>query len=135
MMTYKGYSGQVEFDDEAGILHGRVIGIKDVITFEGKTVDDIRVAFHDSVDDYLDFCQELEQEPDKPFSGKLPFRTSPERHRRIYLAAKKAGESINSWMDNVLSEAADEALRLFDASMEERQDAVAMTEERQVKAG
>jgi predicted HicB family RNase H-like nuclease len=135
MMTYKGYSGQVEFDDEADILHGRVIGIKDVITFEGKTVDDIRVAFHDSVDDYLDFCQELEQEPDKPFSGKLPFRTSPERHRRIYLAAKKAGESINSWMDNVLSEAADEALRLFDASMEERQDAVAMTEERQVKAG
>lgn len=135
MMTYKGYSGQVEFDDEADILHGRVIGIKDVITFEGKTVDDIRVAFHDSVDDYLDFCQELEQEPDKPFSGKLPFRTSPERHRRIYLAAQKAGESINSWMDNVLSEAADEALRLFDASMEERQDAVAMTEERQVKAG
>jgi len=135
MMTYKGYSGQVEFDDEADILHGRVIGIKDVITFEGKTVDDIRVAFHDSVDDYLDFCQEQEQEPDKPFSGKLPFRTSPERHRRIYLAAKKAGESINSWMDNVLSEAADEALRLFDASMEERQDAVAMTEERQVKAG
>ncbi len=135
MMTYKGYSGQVEFDDEADILHGRVIGIKDVITFEGKTVDDIRVAFHDSVDDYLDFCQELEQEPDKPFSGKLPFRTSPERHRRIYLAAKKAGESINSWMDNVLSEAADEALRLFDASMEERQDAVAMTEERPVKVG
>jgi len=135
MMTYKGYSGQVEFDDEADILHGRVIGIKDVITFEGRTVDDIRVAFHDSVDDYLEFCQELGQEPDKPFSGKLPFRTSPERHRRIYLAAKKAGESINSWMDDVLSEAADEALRLFDASMEERQDAVAMTEERQVKAG
>ncbi len=135
MMTYKGYSGQVEFDDEADILHGRVIGIKDVITFEGRTVDDIRVAFHDSVEDYLEFCQELGQEPDKPFSGKLPFRTSPERHRRIYLAAKKAGESINSWMDDVLSEAADEALRLFDASVEERQDAVAMTEERQVKVG
>ncbi len=135
MMTYKGYSGQVEFDDEADILHGRVIGIKDVITFEGRTVDDIRVAFHDSVEDYLEFCQELGQEPDKPFSGKLPFRTSPERHRRIYLAAKKAGESINSWMDDVLSEGADEALQLFDASMEERQDAAAMTEERQVKVG
>ncbi|MDQ2829335.1 MAG: type II toxin-antitoxin system HicB family antitoxin [Chloroflexota bacterium] len=135
MMTYKGYSSHVEFDDEADILHGRVIDIQDVITFQGETVAEIHQAFHDSVDDYLEFCQELGREPEKPLSEHLIFRTSPERHRRIYLAAKKAGESINSWMDNVLSEAADEALRLFDASMEERQDAVAMTEERQVKAG
>ncbi len=135
MMTYKGYSGQVEFDDEADILHGRVIDIQDVITFQGETVAEIRQAFHDSVDDYLEFCQELGREPEKPLSGHLLFRTSPERHRRIYLAAKKAGESINSWMDNVLSKAADEALQLFDASVEERQDAVAMTEERQVKVG
>lgn len=125
MMTYKGYTGQVEFDDEADLLHGRVTGITDVITFQGKTVDEIRQAFHDSVDDYLAFCRELGQEPDKPFSGKLPFRTSPERHRKIYLAAKRAGKSINEWMDDALAEAADRAL----------QGTVIVAEERQVKAG
>ena len=58
--------------------------------------------FHNSVDDYLEWCTELGEEPDKPFSGKLPFRTTPENHRQIYLAAKKANKSINAWMDDVL---------------------------------
>ena|SRR2546427_4531117 len=111
MMTYKGYTGKVDFDDEAGILFGRVIDIQDVITFKGTTVDEIRQAFRDSVDDYLEFCQELGKEPDRPFSGRLPFRTTPERHRKIFLAAKLAGKSINAWMDDTLAEAAERALQ------------------------
>jgi predicted HicB family RNase H-like nuclease len=111
MMTYKGYTGRVEVDEKAGILHGRVIDITDVITFEGTTVDEIRQAFRDSVDDYLAFCQELGKEPDKPFSGRLPFRTTPERHRKIFLAAKLAGKSMNAWMDDTLAEAAERVLR------------------------
>lgn len=110
MMTYKGYTGQVVFDPEANIFFGRVIDTQDVITFEGKTVEEICQAFHDSVDDYLDFCQELAKEPEKPFSGKLPFRTTPENHRKVYLAAAKAGKSINAWMDEVLSQAAEKTL-------------------------
>lgn len=62
---------------------------------------------HYSVDDYLEWCAELGEEPDKPFSGKIPFRTTTERHHQIYLAAKKANKSINSWMDDVLAEAVD----------------------------
>ena len=120
MMTYKGYTGKVELDDEVGILFGRVIDITDVITFKGTTVDEIRQAFRDSVDDYLEFCQELGKEPDKPFSGKLPFRTTPERHRKIFLAAKLAGKSINAWMDDTLAEAAQRALQ----EREERAQAV-----------
>ncbi len=106
MLKYKGYVGAVELDPEAKILHGRVIGIKDVITFEGETVDEVMEAFHDSIDDYLEFCQELGQEPEKPFSGHLPYRTNPETHRAIYFAATKAGKSINAWIDEVLREAA-----------------------------
>ena len=120
MMTYKGYTGQIEVDEKAGILHGRVIDITDVITFEGTTADEIRQAFRDSVDDYLEFCQELGKEPDKPFSGRLPFRTTPERHRKIFLAAKLAGKSINAWMDDTLAEAAQRALQ----EREERAQAV-----------
>ncbi|GAB4190840.1 MAG: type II toxin-antitoxin system HicB family antitoxin [Coleofasciculaceae cyanobacterium] len=110
MMTYKGYTASVEVDTEAGILFGRVLDIKDVVTFKAKTVDEVAREFHKSVDDYLAFCEELGEEPDKPFSGKLPFRTTPEHHRKIFLAAQKAGKSINSWMEEILTVAADKAI-------------------------
>ncbi len=105
MLTYKGYTAKIEIDPEKDILFGRVLDIKDVITFQGKTVEEARQAFHDSVDDYLEFCEELGETPEKPFSGKLPFRTTPEQHRQIFLAATKAGKSINAWMEEVLSDA------------------------------
>lgn len=110
MFTYKGYTGQIEIDTEANILCGRVIDIKDIITFKGKTVEEARQAFEDSVDDYLQWCQELGEQPNKPFSGKLPFRTTPENHRKIFVAANKAGKSINGWMDEVLTKAAEQII-------------------------
>lgn len=105
-MKYKGYTTQIEIDETAGILFGKVLDLKDMITFQGNTVQELEREFHDSVDDYLSWCEELGEEPDKPFSGKLPFRTTPENHRKIYLAAKRANKSINAWMDEVLLEKA-----------------------------
>lgn len=103
MIQYKGYAGKVEFDDEADIFHGEVIGLKDVITFQGRTVDEIKQAFHDSVDDYLDFCEQLGQLPEKPFTGKFMLRISPDLHRKIYVAAKQSGASINGWLNDQLN--------------------------------
>jgi predicted HicB family RNase H-like nuclease len=74
-------------------------------------LQDVSQAFYDSVDDYLEWCEELGEEPDRHFLGKLPFRTTPEHHRQIYMAAKKASKSINAWMDEVLAKAAEEAIR------------------------
>lgn len=68
MMNYKGYVGQIEIDEEANVLFGRVLDIRDVITFKGETIAEARQAFYDSIDDYLEFCQEINQEPDKPYS-------------------------------------------------------------------
>ena len=110
MFFYKGYAGQIEVDVEADILFGRVLDINDVVTFQGKTVAEARQEFHNSVDDYLEFCAELEREPDRPFSGNLPYRTTPENHRKIFIAAKKSGKSINAWMDEVLTEMADKVM-------------------------
>lgn len=67
-MKYKGYTGHVEYDDEAKIIHGEVLGIKDVVTYQGTTVNDIESAFIDSIDDYLSFCKERGEGPEKPFS-------------------------------------------------------------------
>jgi predicted HicB family RNase H-like nuclease len=69
MLNYKGYIGQVEFDDEADIFHGDIINTQAVITFQGTTVSEIKAAFIDSVEDYLTFCAELGEKPEKPFSG------------------------------------------------------------------
>jgi predicted HicB family RNase H-like nuclease len=102
MMEYKGYIARVEFDDEAGIFHGEVINLRDVITFEGASVEELRQAFKDSVDDYLDFCAERNEEPDKPFSGKFMVRIDPELHRQIYLRAKMESKSLNSWLNETL---------------------------------
>ncbi len=98
MMEYKGYVGRVEYDDEAGVFHGEVINTRDVITFQGATVEELRKAFRDSVEDYLAFCQERGEEPEKPFSGQFVTRVSPELHRRINLAAALSGKSLNAWV-------------------------------------
>lgn len=96
MMEYKGYVGNVEFDEEAGILHGEVIGIRDVVTFQGESVSEIEQAFRDSVDDYLAFCKERKEKPDKPCSGKFLVRVSSDLHRRINVLAGVTGKSLNS---------------------------------------
>ncbi len=110
MLTHKGYKAHFEVDVEAKLIFGRVLGIRDVVTFKGRTIDEAEQAFRDSVDDYLDFCQEIGEKPNKPFSGKLPFRTTPELHRQIYIASRKAGKSINAWMEEAVVKAAEESL-------------------------
>ena len=104
MMTYKGYSGSVRFDDEAEIFHGEVIGLRDVVTFQGTTVDELKQAFHDSIDDYLDFCESRGEQPDKPFSGKFLLRVDPLLHRRLAELSANDGESLNNWIVSRLGE-------------------------------
>lgn len=104
-MQYKGYTGKVEFDEEAGIFHGEVIDTKDVITFQAENAKELRKAFEESVDDYLEFCKERGEKPDKPFSGQFVVRISPELHREIYIKAEKSGKSINNWVTNTLETA------------------------------
>ena len=108
MMEYKDYIGKVEIDDEAGILYGEVINIRDVITFEGTSVDELQKAFHESVDDYLAFCSERGESPEKPFSGKFVVRLPVELHRKAYIQAKLSDKSLNGWVTEVLQTALQE---------------------------
>lgn len=97
-MTYKGYDAVVEFDEEAGIFTGEVINTRDVITFQGKSVAELRKAFRDSVDDYLEFCAARNEKPEKPFSGTLLVRMPPELHRSVATEARRAGKSLNAFV-------------------------------------
>jgi predicted HicB family RNase H-like nuclease len=105
MLKYKGYSGKVEFDEEARIFHGEVIDTQDVITFQGNSVDEIEQSFKDSIDDYLAFCAERGEEPERPFSGKLLLRIPSDLHHEIFIKAQQDGKSINSWVVDILKKA------------------------------
>lgn len=102
MMKYKGYAGHVEYDDEAKIFHGEVIGIRDFVTFQGTNVNEIEKAFKDSVDDYLAFCEERGEKPDRPFSGKFNLRIPPELHAKLSIAAQIQKQSLNHYITKML---------------------------------
>ena len=104
MMRYKGYTGHVEFDVEAGILHGEVVGIRDTVTFQGTSVREVEKAFRDSVDDYLAFCRQRGETPDKPCSGKFVLRIDSELHRRAEQLARASGKSLNAWVAECLKD-------------------------------
>ncbi|MBM4047827.1 MAG: type II toxin-antitoxin system HicB family antitoxin [Planctomycetes bacterium] len=106
MMEYKGYLARTEFDDEANVFHGEVINIRDVITFQGKSVDELRQALKDSVEDYFAFCAQRGEKPERPFAGPLTVRLSPQQQRQVVLAAEKAGKRIERWIAEVLTQAA-----------------------------
>ncbi len=103
-MKYKGYHGHVIYDEEAKLFHGEVIGLRDVITFQGTSVKEIEQAFKDSVDEYLHFCKELKRDPEKPFSGKLLLRLPPEIHERVAYEAEQSGLSLNTWIKQGLQQ-------------------------------
>ena len=106
VMTYKGYSARIEYDDGDGIFFGRLAGIRDGIGFHADTVEGLREAFREAVDDYLETCARMGKEPQRLYSGQVMFRVSPDVHRRAALAAELAGKSLNQWAEEVLDRAA-----------------------------
>ena len=106
IMKYKKYVATVELDAEAGLFHGEIINLSDVVTFQGRSVDELRQAFKESVEDYLEACAEFGKEPEKPFTGQFVVRLRPEVHRSAVLAAKIENKSLNAWVAEKLEQAA-----------------------------
>lgn len=102
MLKHKGYTGCALFDGDEGIFHGEVLGTRDVITFQGTTVKELRKSFQDSVEDYLAFCKSCGEVPDKPFSGKFVLRVDPELHHKLHVRAAEQGKSLNAWLVKLL---------------------------------
>jgi predicted HicB family RNase H-like nuclease len=103
MMRYKGYIGRVEYDDEAKVFHGEVIGLKDVITFQGTTVRELDKAFKDSIDDYFSWCKERGEKPERSYSGVFNVRTTPDIHANLVVEATKRKISLNELINEKLS--------------------------------
>jgi len=105
MMDYEGYRAVVTYDDEVGVFHGEVVDTHDVITFQGTSVEELRQAFRESVDEYLKLCAERGRTPDRPFSGNVALRLPPSVHRDATAAARSADQSLNAWLTETITRA------------------------------
>ena len=103
-MTYKGYIAKIEFDPDDNILVGHIIGIRDTVGFHGETVSELKAAFYEAVDFYLESCEKAGREPNKPFSGKFVVRVDSSLHGEIAAAAAKTGKSLNQWVADTLNQ-------------------------------
>lgn len=94
-LAYKGYKGSIEVSIEDDCLHGRILFIDDIVTYEAETVKEIAAAFESSVDRYVAYCAEAGKEPNKPYSGTLNVRVGPSRHRAMAQRAYRENVSLN----------------------------------------
>jgi predicted HicB family RNase H-like nuclease len=103
MIEYKGYTGIFEFDPSIDAFHGHIVGLQDVVTFQGRSLDELRREMAESVEDYLEFCAEVGKEPERPYRGEFLVRTTPELHRAASIEAEASGMSLNAWVEATIT--------------------------------
>ena len=103
VLMYKGYHTKIEFDVENSVLFGKIEGINDLVTFESSSLETIEQEFHDAVDDYLVFCEEVGKEPEKEYKGTFNIRISPELHKKLAVVAFKSGDTLNKAVEKAIS--------------------------------
>ena len=105
MIEYKGYVGVFDYDAERETFHGTVVNLRDVITFYGRSVRELKRELAASVDEYLALCEERGEEPERPYSGTFLVRADPLLHRDVAVAAARNRTSMNEWVTSALREA------------------------------
>jgi len=106
IMSYKGYAARIDYDAEDEIFFGKLAGITDGVGFHADTVADLKTAFQEAVDDYIESCAKIGKDPQKSYSGKMMFRVDPDVHAQAAKAAELSGKSLNQWAAEVLAKAA-----------------------------
>src|SRR5262245_40074783 len=111
ILEYKTYYATVQFNAEDEVFHGKVIGINDLVSFEGTTVKELKKTFHEAVDDYLETCKELKKEPEKTYKGSFNVRIPSELHREAARVAAQKNMSLNDFVrfaiDYILNKTSD----------------------------
>ena len=102
-MQYNNYAARIEYSDEDKCFVGHIAGIRDIIGFHGESVDELYTAFKEAVDDYLETCEKEGISPQRPYSGKVMLRISPELHAEIAMKAEASGKSLNQWATETLA--------------------------------
>lgn len=101
-LEYKGYSGSAEFSAEDEVFHGKLLGIRALVSYESGTAKGLKAAFEEAVDDYLETCEAEGLAPETPFRGVFNVRTSQELHRRAAIYAEQHGKKLNAVVNEAL---------------------------------
>ena len=97
-----GSVGSVEFSEEDGLFFGKVMGIRSLISYEGKNAQELLSDFHAAVDEYLQACEAAGKEPDVAFKGSFNVRLSPDLHRKLFIYTTAHQMSINKYIEDTL---------------------------------
>ncbi|MBN1683946.1 MAG: type II toxin-antitoxin system HicB family antitoxin [Gammaproteobacteria bacterium] len=103
IIQYNEFIGSVHFNAEDEIFYGKIEGINDLITFEGSTVQELKKAFKEAVEDYLETCENLGKTPHKSFKGSFNIRIKPELHKLAHQLANIEGVSLNQLIQDAIS--------------------------------
>lgn len=104
VMSYNGYTGSVHFNAADDVFYGKIEGINDLITFEGKTVAGLKKAFQDSVADYVETCKRYHKETEKSYRGSFNVRITPDLHKKAKNAALNLGLSLNQFIQKAVED-------------------------------
>ena len=134
-LEYRGYTSTVGFSAEDRCFHGKIAGIRDLVAYDGTTVDELEKNFHSAVDEYLAFCKEEGKTPDKPFKGSLNIRIPSELHRTLAIRAEQQHKSLNSLIAEKLASHALQSAGVFSKKTEATQTATKAAKASRRKAG
>lgn len=104
IVKYNGYVGSIEISIDDNCLHGKILFINDLVTYEALTPNELELEFQAAVTDYLESCHELNKEPDKPFSGSFNVRVGEELHRKAAIESKIQDTTLNDFTKSALEE-------------------------------
>ena len=102
VLVYQDFIGTVHLSADDNLFYGKIAGINDLVTFQGHTVSELRKAFEDAVDDYVELCREAGKDPMKSFKGTFNVRVDPNLHRRAFQAATASGQSLNQLVQDAI---------------------------------
>ena len=102
LLQYKGYHGTVAYNSEDNMLVGSVVGVQDSLNYNGNSTDEIKAAFQNCIDEYLEICRAIGKEPDKEYKGSFNVRIPQELHRQADLEAKKREISLNQFVQEAI---------------------------------
>ena len=102
ILEYKGYHARIEYDKDDQVLRGKIEGIGDLVTFESEDIKKIETEFHEAVEDYLDFCEEVGKTPEKEYKGSFNIRISPQLHKQLAMTAMKNGDTLNASVEKAI---------------------------------
>ncbi|HSF56350.1 MAG TPA: type II toxin-antitoxin system HicB family antitoxin [Algoriphagus sp.] len=103
-LEFKNFIGSVSFSAEDAVFHGKIEGIDDLVTFEGSTVTELKTAFEEAVEDYLETCSEIGKKPEKSYKGTFNVRIKPELHKKVARKALRQGYSLNQFVEKALED-------------------------------